>query len=182
MTLAGCARERELTELLDRGQWPGACSDELRGHVAGCRVCRELVLVKQALGAERLQAVSEARLEAPGVLWWRAQLRRRNAAMERISRPFVGAQIFALAVCVATALAYVLIETRRGFHWWAWLGDLPRVLHLGALMPETLAKSPWEILLTVSVGALVALLGGVIVYMASGQGTGNRERGTNQRL
>ena len=182
MTLAGCARECELTELLDRGQWPGACSEELRAHVAGCRLCRELVLVKQALGAERMQAASEARLEAPGVLWWRAQLRRRNAAMERISRPFLGAQIFALAVCVATALAYVLVDARRGFAWLAWLGDLPRILHLGTLMPEGLAKSPWVILLTVSAGALVALLGGLIVHMASGQGTGNREQGTDQRL
>ena len=195
MRLAGCAREREVTELVDRGQWPGACSDDLRAHVEGCRLCRELVLVKQALGAERLKAAGEARLEAPGVLWWRAQLRRRNAAMERIARPFLGAQIFALAVCVATALVYVLTQARRGFDWWAWLGDLPRLLHLGALMPEGLAKSPWEIVLTVSVGALVALLAGLIVYMASGQGTGNshpseralagdpvREQGTERRM
>jgi hypothetical protein len=184
MRLAGCARERELNELLDRGQWPGACSDELRAHVAGCRLCRELVLVKKALGAERLQAVSEARLETPGVLWWRAQLRRRNAAMERIGRPFLGAQIFALAVCVATALVYVFTQARRGFQWSAWLGDLPRILHLGALMPESLAKSPWEIWLTLSVAAMVALMGGVIVHMASGdrQGSGIRGQGSDRRL
>lgn len=184
MTLAGCAREREVTELLDRGQWSGACSDELRAHVAGCRVCREVILVRQALGAERVDAVSEARLEAPGVLWWRAQLRRRNAAMERIGRPFLGAQIFALAVCVATALAYVLTQARRGFDWWGWLGDLPRVLHLGALMPEDLAKSPWEILLMVSVAALIVLMGGVIVHIASGerQGSGIRGRGSDRGL
>jgi hypothetical protein len=173
MSLGSCGRERELKELLDRGQWPGACSDELRTHAAGCRLCRELILVKQALGAERLQAVSEARLEAPGVLWWRAQLRRRNAAMERIGRPFLGAQIFALTVCLAAALVYVLTQARRGFDWWAWLGDLPRMLHLGALVPEALAKSPWEIWLTLSVAAMVALLGGAIVYMASGERQGS---------
>jgi len=177
MTLAGCARERELTELLDRGQWPGTGSDELHAHVAGCRLCRDLILVKQALGAERLQAASEARLESSGVLWWRAQVRRRNAAMERIGRPFLGAQIFALAVCVATALVYVLFEARRGFDWRAWLGDLPRFLHLGSLVPEGLAKSPWEIWLAVSVAAMVALMGGVIVYAASGERKGSGIRG-----
>ncbi len=104
--------------------------------------------------------------------------------MERIGRPFLGAQIFALAVCVATAVTYVLTQARRGFDWWAWLGDLARVLHLGALMPEGLTKSPWVILLTVSVAAMVALMGGVAVYMASGErpGSGIRGQRSDRRL
>src|SRR5579871_1914094 len=115
MTFGGCAREREIEELLHRGQWPASGSDEQRAHLAGCRSCRELILVTQALGGERLKAAGEARLEPPGVLWWRAQLRRRNAALERIARPFLGAQIFALAVCLAAAILYVLAQARRGF-------------------------------------------------------------------
>ena len=162
MRFGACAREREIEELLHRGQWPGACSDELRAHVAGCRSCRGLILVKQALGGERLKAAGEARLESPGVLWWRAQLRRRNAALERIGRPILGAQIFALAVCLASAIVYVLLEARRGFDWLAWLADLPRALHLGALMPGSLAT--W---IAFSMAAIVAVMGGFIVYLGS---------------
>ncbi len=162
MTFRGCAREPEIEELLHRGQWPGTCSDELRAHVAGCRPCRELILVMQALGAERLKAAGEARLESPGVLWWRAQLRRRNAALERIARPLLGAQVFALAVCLAGAIVYVLLEVRRGFDWLAWLADLPRALHLGALMPGSLAA--W---VAFSMAAIVAVMGGFIVYLGS---------------
>ena len=178
MRLAGCAREAELTDLLARGQWPAASSDELRAHVAGCRACRDLVLVRQAFAAERSKAAGEARLEPPGVLWWRAQLRRRNAAIERIGRPLLGAQIFALAVCLAAALAYVFSQARRGFDWLDWLAELPRSLHLGAafhlqaLMPESLGKSPWEIWLAVSIAVTVALMGGFIVYMASDKHSG----------
>jgi len=178
MRLAGCARELEVTELLARGHWPEASTDELRAHVAGCRTCRDLVLVRQAFAAERSKAAGEARLESPGVLWWRAQLRRRNAAIERIGRPLLGAQVFALAVCLAAAVAYVFSTARRGFDWLACLTELPRTLRLGsafhleALMPESLGKSSWEIWLAVSVAAMLALMGGFIAYMSSEKHSG----------
>src|SRR5579859_8171855 len=162
----GCALEKEITGLLDRGHWPEACSDELRAHVAGCRACRELVLVKQAFGSERIKAAGEARPESPGVIWWRAQLRRRSAAIERIEKPVLGAQIFALAVCLA-ATVYLFSLARRGFDWLAWLGELPRVLHFGSLLSDSAGNSPWEIWLLISVGAMVAVMGGLIVYVAS---------------
>jgi len=173
MRLGGCAREPEVMELLARGHWPEASSADLRAHVAGCRPCRDLVQVRQLFAAERSKAAGEARLEPPGVLWWRAQLRRRNAAIERIGRPLLGAQIFALAVCLAAAAGYVFAQARRGFDWLAWLTELPRTLHLGAafhlqaLMPGSQGKSPWEIWLVVSLAITVALMGGLIVYMAS---------------
>lgn len=166
MRFGSCPREQELAELLGRGQWPDACGPELREHVAHCRSCRELVLVKQAFGRERMKAAAEARLESPGVLWWRAQLRRRNAAIERIGKPLLGAQIFALVVCLTAAVAYVVWQVRRGFDWLAWLGDLPRALHLGALLSGSWTRSPWEIWLAVSM-AIMAVMGGVIVYVAS---------------
>lgn len=166
MRFGPCPREPELGELLDRGQWPDACNEELCRHVAGCHACRELALVKLAFSRERMQAVGEARLEPPGVLWWRAQLRRRNAAIQRIGRPLLGAQIFALAVCIAAAIVYVLWQARRGFDWLAWLSGLPRALHLGALMPQSWGSSPWEIWLAASM-AVMAVMGGVIVYLAS---------------
>lgn len=167
MRFGPCPHESELGSLLDRGQWPDACTEELRSHVAGCRACREMVVVKQAFARERIKAAGEARLESPGVLWWRAQLRRRNEAIQRIGRPMLGAQIFALAVCVATAVVYVLWQARRGFDWLAWLGELPRALHLAALVPQAWSSSPWETWLALSVAAMVAAMGGLAVYLAA---------------
>ena len=166
MRFGGCPREPELSEALNRGHWPQACSDELRVHVAGCRSCRELAAVRQAFGRERMMAAGEARLESPGALWWRAQLRRRNAAIERIGRPLLGAQIFAWAVCLAAAVVCVLWQARRGFDGLGWLGELPRALHLNALVPGSWGNSPWEIWLFVSMAIMVALMGGLIVYLA----------------
>ena len=167
MKLGGCTREKEVAELLLRGHWPDACSSELRAHVAGCRACQDLVLVKQAFRADRLTAAGAARLESPGVLWWRAQLRRRNAAIERISRPILGAQIFAVVLSLAAAIVYIALQARHELGWLAWLGQLPRALHFEVLVPDTLQKYAGETWLVLSAGALLALMSGVIVYMAS---------------
>ena len=167
MRFGACPREREVNELLGRGQWPQACGDELRGHVTGCRACRELVAVREAFRRERNGAAAEARLDSPGALWWRAQLRRRNAAIERIGRPLLGAQIFAMAVCLASAVAYVLWLTRRGFDWMAWMGALPRALHLGSLVPGSWSDSPWGLWLGISLAVMLALMGGVIAFLGS---------------
>ncbi|HEY3626566.1 MAG TPA: hypothetical protein VGL00_09785 [Terracidiphilus sp.] len=166
MRLGSCPREQDLNLVLNRGHWPQACSDELRAHVAGCPSCRELVVVREAFGRERMMAAGEPRLESPGVLWWRAQLRRRNTAIQRIGRPLLGAQIFAWAVCLAAAVAYVLWQTRRGFDWLAWLAELPRALRLDALVPSSWGNSPWEIWLGISMVVMLAFMGGVVVYLA----------------
>src|ERR1700759_1886269 len=93
-----CAREREVTELLDRGCWPDACPADLRAHIEGCRICSDLVVVSRAFQAALRQTVPAPHLESAGALWWRAQLRRRNAAIEKEGRPMLRAQIFALAI------------------------------------------------------------------------------------
>lgn len=164
MTLRTCGREKELTELLDQGYWPEVASDDLRAHVNGCLPCQSLILVKQAFSAERAHAAAAARLEPPGVLWWRAQLRRRQAAIETIARPILGAQIFALAIALAAAAIYLASQGGKEF---AWLQQLPRALHLEALLPDSLAKYQGETWLVVSLVALLALMSGVVVYFAS---------------
>jgi hypothetical protein len=163
-----------VAELLGRGHWPEACSSELRAHVDACRACQDLVLVKQAFRAERVIAASAARLESPGALWWRAQLRRRNAAMERIGRPMLGAQIFAVAVSLVAAIVYMVSQSRRGFEWLAWLGQIPKALHLEVLLPDALQKYPGESWLVLSAIAMLALMSGVIVYVGS-EKTGSRD-------
>jgi len=167
MKLGGCAREKEVAELLACGHWPDACNGELRAHVAACRSCQDLILVKQAFRAERQVAAGSARLESPGVLWWRAQLRRRNAAIERISIPIVGAQIFAVAVSLVAAIVTIAYQARRGFGWLDWLGQVPRALHLEVLLPDALQKYPGETWLVLSAVAMLALTSGVLVYKAS---------------
>ncbi len=158
-----CTREREVTELLRQGYWPEACPEELRAHVETCRSCSDLVLVSQALQASRRQTLDIPRLESPGALWWRAQLRRRNAAIETVGRPILGAQIFALTLMIVVAVCGLVW---RGNLVKDWLANLPQALHLEALVPAALTQSDgmgW----IVPALAMVALLSGVVVYLAT---------------
>jgi hypothetical protein len=164
MSPFSCAREQEVTDLLHRGHWPGACTAELRAHVAACRICSDLVLVTTTMQAARTRSAEMPRLEAPGAIWWRAQLRRRNAAIEKVTRPILGAQLFALAMALVVAVGVVIWQADN---WRGWVEDLPRVLHLGALLPTSMTNSGETLWIVVPVLATIALLSGVVVYLAS---------------
>ena len=66
MTKLTCAREKEVEELVNRGQWPQACADELRAHVEGCRACSDLALVAQAFQAAHTTAIATPVLPSAG--------------------------------------------------------------------------------------------------------------------
>ena len=165
MTRLTCAREKEVEELVQRGQWPQACAEDLRVHVQGCRACSDLALVAQAFRAAHATAMPA--LPSAGALWWRAQLRRRNAAIERIGRPILGAQIFAFAMILLVAAGALAAQVRRGFELRAWIEALPRALHLDALWPTSLGGFDGSFWYLVPVLATLALVGGVVVYFAS---------------
>ena len=172
MTLPICSHEKEVSLLLQGGQWPAGCASELRAHVAGCRVCSDMVLITSAIRTAKGSAVGAAALNSPGLLWWRAQLRRRNAAVETVSKPFLGAQIFALSIYILAAGGLVVSQARHGVRWLEWMAGLPqaRTFHLEVLWPlaSTITGKPalnWMTLLPTL--GLLALVSGVVVYFAT---------------
>ena len=158
MTLRSCPHERELAALLRSGHWPGAVPSTLRDHVAACSSCRSLVAVTQAFRADRAVASAQARLDSPGALFWRAQLRRRNVALQRIARPVLGAQIFAVVLTLIAAGAFLAIQSRDA--WSSWLSDLSRAFHLSALVPAPFQNYAGTALLVLALVAAAALAGG----------------------
>ncbi|HEY1207822.1 MAG TPA: hypothetical protein VGE85_00505 [Terracidiphilus sp.] len=169
MMLNSCSREKEVADLLRRGQWPVACAPELRTHVSACRSCGDLVLVTESFLRARSASAGTARIGSSGALWWRAQLRRRNAAVERIGRPILGAQIFALAVNLFIVVAFLSYQARNGLAWLSWLEQLPQAysLHLENLSQSSLLNPGWNLMVLISAAASLALLGGVAIYLAS---------------
>jgi len=163
MTLRTCARQPEVMAMLGRGHWPEACPAELKGHLEDCRGCADLVRVTQAFQQARAVATEEAQLPAPGVLWWRAQLRRRNAAVVQVGKPLFGAYVFALAITLLVAGAVVVVQARQGFPWLAWLGQS----HGDGLTPSALLASGGGLAILIPVFAMVAVVGAVVVYFAA---------------
>lgn len=167
MILRPCSHEKEVTEMLALGHYPEACTPELRAHLTGCRSCAELVLVTRSFQAARANLAANANLGSPGLIWWRAQLRRRDAAVERVAKPIVRAQIFALTVSVLFAVGFLATQATHGLRWLSWLEQLSPALHFGALWPSDLLNSGSNLLVLLPIFATLVLFSGVVVYLAS---------------
>lgn len=169
MMLRPCTYEREITELLRLGHWPAAASEELLAHVSGCRGCSDLVLVTQSFQQTRERVGPSARLQAPGVLWWRAQLRRRNAAVERINKPILGAQIFAFAITVLCAVGFVVFQATHGIRWMSWFADSAssQTSYRDAVRSFVSVASNWGVMTLVPGAIVLAVMSGIVLYLAS---------------
>jgi hypothetical protein len=166
MNLKSCPHENEVRELVERGQWPLAADPDLLAHVSACRACSDLALVTEAFQTARAETFAAAKLPPPGILLWRAQLLRRNAAVERITRPLLTAQIFALAVTLLAGIGFAGFEARHGIAWLTWL-EQTSTPRLDTLFSASIFDSGWAWMVLLSAFATLALLGGVAVYVAT---------------
>jgi len=147
--MISCTQTDELQKTLSAGRWPLAATAELREHVNTCRSCAEFVRVGMAFQQERTVMMQAKRLDSPSLLWWRAQLRRRQAAMEKVNRPMWGAQIAAAVFAVAVAVGVG--------------GYLYRDGTLQGALRTTMTGFGLAPLLAIVM--LLALAGGVVVYL-----------------
>lgn len=166
-----CPREAEAQAVLRRGHWPDACEPELRQHIATCDRCSSRLLVLGTFQAARAESMQAVHLGHPGLLWWRAQLRRRNEALERVGKPAITGQIFALCISILTAAALLGSQIRKGVDWPSWLpGWLPAPSALSASDALSLLASltsDWSSILLLTGFATAILLGVVVVYLAA---------------
>ena len=165
--MKSCPHEAEVQAILRQGHWPEACDPEFRKHVQTCRTCSEQLLVLHAFHSARAQAIEAARVDHPNLLWWRAQLRRRNDALQRVSRPITTAQIFALCISILAAAALLRSQLGKGFNWSSWLPQSSSVSQFDALSFFTSVSADWGLLLLLTGLGTVLLLSAVVVYLAS---------------
>ncbi|HET6175344.1 MAG TPA: hypothetical protein VFE61_00325 [Candidatus Sulfotelmatobacter sp.] len=163
-----CSYGKEIAGALKDGRWPQGCDSELRSHVDACRSCSDLVLVTQTFQDARNEAVQMEHVDSPGLLWWRAQLRRRNAAVERVSKPITVAQRFAALVFLLVAAGFVASQFGHS----SWVPGLPglsrsHAFHLETLWSLASVKVDWSLVLLIPTLGALAVLSGVVLYLAS---------------
>jgi hypothetical protein len=167
--------------ILRQGHWPEACDRELRQHIQSCRSCSEQLLVLHTFHAAHAHAIQAAPIDHPNLLhpnllWWRAQLRRRNQALQRVGRPITTAQIFALCISILAAAALLRSRLATGFNWSNWSSWLPQ----SSWLPESSSASPfnalsfftssttdWGLFLPLLGLGTVLLLSAVVVYLVT---------------
>lgn len=166
-----CPREAEAQAVLRQGHWPDACEPELREHVATCDRCSSRLLILEAFQSARAEALTAAPINHPGLLWWRAQLRRRNEALERVRKPAITGQLFALCISVLAAVTLFGWQIRKGVDWSSWFPDSllsPSTLSPSdALSSLASATSNWGLILLLSGFGTAILLGAVVLYLAA---------------
>lgn len=165
MTFRTCAYEKELRQVLKDGHWPAGCLPELRDHVEACASCSDLVLVTEAFQLARKNSAPEVP-QTSNLLWWRAQLQRRRAAAEQVTRPITVVQTFAWAVSVLAAVVFAVSQYHHGLRWANWWSEVAplRLLHLAPIATQSL---DWNLFLLIPTLGALALVGGVVVYLVS---------------
>jgi hypothetical protein len=148
-----CSQHEFVAEALRAGLWPDGCDPALRAHVETCDSCGDLVLVAQTMRQAHAATIQSARIAAPGMLWWRAQLRRRNAAIHSMTRPVAVAEKIAVLVLLLAVLALAAWQFDQIGSWLA---------HIWQPF-SGIAQIP--VALMVGFGTLLFLFGGFAVYL-----------------
>jgi hypothetical protein len=147
-----CPLQEQVTSAVRSGILPEGFDPALRAHVESCEICHDIVLVAQVLRQSRAEMLPTPQLQSPGLLWWRAQLRRRNAAMERVARPIAIAETVALFIVLLAVAGFGLWQHTQVVEW---LSSVWTPLTVISQMPG---------LLFASLGT-VLLFGGLAVYL-----------------
>ena len=125
------------------------------------------MLVLQAFHVARAEAVQAARVDHPNLLWWRAQLRRRNEAIQRVGKPITTAQIFALCIAIFAAAALLKSQIQKGWNWSSWLPEPSSVSRFDVQSLFTSAEPDWGLLLLLTGLCTIVLLSALAVYLAT---------------
>jgi len=96
--LPTCDRENAIVEAVRSGEW----TPELTTHRETCTVCADAALVAEFLRTEEEVAVPDA-----GLLWWKAQIRRKLEVQEQVLKPVRWAER-AFAVALVGVAAYLV--------------------------------------------------------------------------
>ena len=159
MSRLTCSRLDEVRTALAQGYWPEACAADLRAHVEACTRCTQEVLLTTRLQQTRSATIAAAQPVPASLLWWRAQVRRRNAALERAGRPIAAAQTFALVIAAAVILRIVVSH-------WSTIADRAPSTESAAAAFSAL-RGDWGIAPLLLAFALITTLGGVVVYLST---------------
>jgi hypothetical protein len=120
MRRGDCTCEAEVLEALQTSRWPDACDEALRSHVECCDGCTELVTLSLALREDRRALMQDASVPSSAIVWWRAQMRSRREAAEKVAQPMTAIQGLAGA-CAAgllvAAAGYYTPAFRRAAEW-----------------------------------------------------------------
>ena len=96
-----CEREQQVIEATRNGLW----ASSLRAHLRDCALCAQTELIAASLQEDAAKAERMLDLPSAGMIWRRAQTRRREGALQRATRrPFLIVGALGAVYCVILLL------------------------------------------------------------------------------
>ncbi|MGD0497757.1 MAG: hypothetical protein ABSC23_04900 [Bryobacteraceae bacterium] len=92
-----CEFESEALAAALQSRWPERVDAGLRAHVAGCRICSDVVAIAGAIDEAREETRASAVLPDAGRVWFVAQMHARREAAKAAGRPITAIQVISLA-------------------------------------------------------------------------------------
>jgi hypothetical protein len=96
-----CELESEILAAVLQNRWPDRVDASLRGHVAACAICGDVVAIAGAIDDAREDMRAHAVVPDSGRVWWLAQMRARREAAQAAGRPITFAQVIAFACAMS---------------------------------------------------------------------------------
>ncbi len=160
-----CPFEEDLMDAVASGRWPHGAGTELRHHVEGCELCRDVEAIAAAFLEDRDCAWNEAPVPSASAVWWRTQMRAREEAARLAARPIIIAQATA-TVCVfaaSVALAPAAFDSVR--RWIAAFGATASSVPPDVSLSWIVGAAAYTTLPLLAVG-LWLVLAPVVVFLA----------------
>ncbi len=82
----------------------GKQNEKLAAHIKSCAECREALKVARWMQTFAAATMKPQALPAPGLLWWKAQLSKKQEAAKRALQPILWMQIMAAIIVIATLI------------------------------------------------------------------------------
>jgi hypothetical protein len=164
-----CCREDDLLDALTSGRWPDRVDAGLRGHVASCAICADVIEVASAVLEVRHDEPGEMRIPSSAVMWWRAQMRARQEAAREAARPITVAQVVALVTLVAVSVsAFIALSPWFASVMGGWMPDfVGGATSLATLRaPSGLLTQGWVLSAAVIGLGIWLVLAPVAIYLA----------------
>ncbi len=144
-----CPRESDVLDAVASARWPHRVPRELADHVASCAICADVVTVAEAMRADHDAVWPQADLPSPGQVWWRAEMRARQEAIRKASRPVTIAQGVAALLTLAVAVMTGWLAS-------AWIRQQTPAFDFASMSARALT-SPLAVSLVVALCALVVI-------------------------
>lgn len=168
MKTVDCCREDDVLDALTSGRWPDRADNELRGHVAICAICADVIEVASAVLQVRNDEPREMRIPSSAVMWWRAQMRARQEAAREAARPITVAQVVALVALIAvTVSTLVALSPWFGAVVGGWMSEVGSATRLATLRaPSSMLTQGWVLSAAVIGLGIWLVLAPVAIYFA----------------